>query len=353
MASPNLILDVDGEQYDNWITAEVELSLDTIATRFSMKYLDRRAGSVSDQFPSGSIVVGTQCVVSLGDRPLFVGYIDRLTQTLSGDDRIWVAEGRSKTGDLVDCSAVHKTSTWQNKTALEIIADLCEPFDIRVFSEPDNERFKRFAIIEGESAFSAIDRICKVRGLIPISSSQGSLLLTRLGEGSSTPLPTELMISRTIEQDITDRYSDYLSHSSDVDGKGSKQDPAVTRYRPLVIVPSVPSTAPQQETRVQWELAIRAGRSERYRCTMLGLVDQEGRPYSTGQLYAVEDIQLGIQEILCCARAVFRVSDSEAVTELELCRPESYSLRDYPEKLLSGTTKRGKKLVKRTKAPKK
>lgn len=350
---PNLVLDVEGEQYDNWITAEVELSLDTIATRFSMKYLDRRQSALADQQDTGSIVVGNQCVVSLGSVPLFVGYIDRLTQSLSGEDRTWTAEGRSKTGDLVDCSAVHKTSTWKNKTALEIITDLCQPFGIAVYStSPDTERFPRFAIIEGETVFNSIDRLCKVRGWIPISSNSGSLFLTRVGEGSSQQLQSELMISRTVEQDFSDRYSDYLAHATDVDGKASLQDPNVTRYRPLVIVPSVPSSAQQQKTRAQWELAIRAGRSERYRCTMLGMEDASGGPYGAGKLYMVEDTRLSVQDTLVCARCVFRVSESEAVTELELCQPETYSLREYPQKLLSGTTKKGKKLTKKTKAPK-
>ena len=352
--TPNLVLNVDGEQFEHWISAEVEQSLDTIAWRFSMKYLDRRQSNLADQSDTGSIVIGNRCTVILGIAPLFQGHIDRLTQSLSGDDRTWTAEGRSVTGDLVDCSAVHKTSTWRNKTALEIIQALCEPFGIPVLCpDGDDERFARFAIIEGETVFNAIDRLCKVRGFIPVNSSLNWLFLRRFDDTVSIPLPMELIISRTIEQDFSDRYSDYVAHATDIDGKGSQQDSNVTRYRPLVIVPQVPSTAEQQKTRAQWEQAIRAGRSERYRCTVLGLVDMNGDPYEPGRLYRVEDTQLNVQETLLCARVVFRVSESESVTELELCRQESYSLRDFPEKLLSGTTKKGKKITKKvTKAPK-
>lgn len=352
-----LILEVEGIRHDDWISAEVELSLDSLAHRFSLRYLDQRE-SVQTDNPTPSIQIGSPCTLSILDDGgildnVITGYVDKLRQTLSGNERVWTADGRSKTGDLVDCSAIHKTGTWKQKTAKEIIRDLCEPFEIGVSSDTDTERSSRFAIEEGETVFDAIDRLCKVRGLLPITLPNGNLHLTRIAETPPVRFPIEQAYDRKIEQDFSNRFSDYLSHATDVDGKGSKQDTVVERYRPLVIVPEFQSTPAQRTTRVQWELAVRAGRSERYHCTMIGLTDPDGGLYLPGKLYAVEDTRLEVSDSLVVARSVMRVGETEAVTDLELCRPESFALREYPNKLLSGTTKKGKKITHKTRAPKK
>lgn len=358
----SLIIAVGGRPLTHWITCEIERGLDTFAHRFSLRYVARR-NTVSQAIEaatarvrrepytdtredSADVALGSHVAIYWAGELLLTGNVDSLNQHITGDEQTWSAEGRSLTGDLVDCSATHKTGTWSAKSALQIARDLCEPFGLEVISkEHDAETFSRFAIEEGESVFDALDRLCKVRGLLPITRPTGGVELLRISaDQKSVELQTAnyRSVDRSLEQNISQRYSHYLLHGTDVDERANVTDSAVKRYRPLVVVGDSRATAAQARTRATWERAVRAGRSERIRYQIPSAVSDTGLTFAPGLLVQILDFEFRTYGSLVIARSVLRVSDREVMSEIELCRPESYSLREFPDKLLSGTTVKGK-----------
>lgn len=124
--------------------------------------------------------------------------------------------------------------------------------------------------------------------------------------------------------------------------------PAVTgmRHRPMVIVADSASDRTQLEKRALWEQNVRYGRSVRVRYTMPGVLDPDGFPWAPGKQYHVKDDMLGVEETLLCVRASIRSTKDELDTELELTRPESFSLLEWPDSLLNLVTQRGRPRVK-------
>jgi prophage tail gpP-like protein len=345
---------VDGLSYEGWISVEIERALDDFAQRFSLRYLDRWA---SDQQP-WPIRAGAACTVVYGDETLITGYVNRARFTASGDAWTLSADGRSKTGDLVDCSATHATSFWRNKTASAIASDLVAPFglSVRVEGADDTQLYPRFGLEEGESVHAALDRLCKVRALVPTTSPGGDVVLKQLGTGGSAILlQTEQAIQHELSEDDSDRFSAYLVRATGVGtveqafSKAVASDPAVKRFRPLVVIGDAPAGTVQAKTRAEWERNIRAGRSEKLRYTMPGALAIDGHTYTPGKLYHISDSMLGVDETLVCSRAVLRAAERELVTDIELCRPETYAALSYPKKILTGRTKTGRAIVKKTK----
>lgn len=347
-----LRLEIDGVKFEGWLTVEVERSLDSFAHRFSLRYLDRWQ---QEPWP---IRRGAACTLSYGDELLVTGHVNRAHFRAGPGEWTLSAEGRSATGDLVDCSATHATGSWANRTASQITADLIAPFGLTVKVQadaPDTQLFPRFALEVGESVHSALDRLCKVRALLPITSAQGQVELLQVGTGNVLDFPLDSAIERMYEEDDSERFSAYLLRATGVGSvaeayvQATYMDPGVARFRPLVVIGDSPSNTAQAKTRATWEANVRAGRSERVRFVMRGLTDGRGLTYVPGRLYAVRDPVLGVDETLVVARAVARVGEKEAVTELEFARPDAYTTLAYPSKLLVLQSKTGIRRVKKTK----
>lgn len=175
---------VDGKAYAGWTRLEVQRGIEQIAGGFALQL----ASVYPDAQAPVQLREGLSCEVQLGDDLVISGYIDDLEtdDTESGSSVKLV--GRDKTADLVDCSAIHKTGNWRGVHLVQIVTDIAKPFGIAVVVAPGTdtgEVFKRFALEEGEKAFDAIDRACRLRGVLVTSSPDGNLLITTASTTSS------------------------------------------------------------------------------------------------------------------------------------------------------------------------
>jgi prophage tail gpP-like protein len=349
---PKLTLLADGQVYNNWDSVEIERSLDQFAHRYSLQtFVPFDAEWTLEQ--------GMTCTLAYGTEVLVSGYTNRV-RYLASDNRFLIAvEGRSKTAELVDCSATHKTGSWNQKTATEIIRDLINPYSIGVSAGEvdlnDTEKFSRFAIMEGETVFSAIDRACKTRGLLPLTTPEGDIELWGTFEGQ-TPiaLSAKHVIGAELYLEDANRYSDYLVRATGIGSavdarvKAQATDESITRFRPLVVVGDAAAGTAAAKTRAVWESTVRAGRSQRLRLTMIGATNSEGETYQPGQIYAVRYEPFGIDDALLLERAVLRLSSRELVTDLELCPATAYSQAERADINITALTKRGKAIRKKT-----
>lgn len=333
-----IVLTVDGKRFDGWLSAEVEKSLDQFAHRFSLSYLDRWNGD------PWQIRAGSACTVSWDQTLLVTGHVNRARFRASENEWMLSADGRSLGGDLCDASAVHATGSWSAKSMKQIADDLLKPYGKTATVRGDDEPFARFALEDGETVFAAIDRMAKVRALLPLQTADGNVTIGRVGTGSVAKLDMTYVITSQLAEDDSDRHSEYLVRGIGADGaKAVARDGAVKRYRPLVVIGDAPSNTARAMVRAEWERNIRAGRSERVMYTLRG-----AHLHEPGQLMQITDPVLGVDERMILVRTVLRSSERELVTEYELGRPEAYQPLEYPEKLLSGRTKRGKAIRHRT-----
>lgn len=320
-------LEVDGQNFIGWFEAEIERELDSFAQRFSLAYIENAAGQ------PWAIRSGSQCVLYWLDEPLITGYVNRATMRATDKDWQLLVEGRSTTSDLVDCSAVHATGSWTDRTPSQIANELANPFGIKVTvrAENGNEPFTRWVLEAQETVHDVFDRICKQRAMLPVTTPSGNAAFIRVGEGNTKSLPLAAAYSRELVEDDSTRHSEYRIYStSRSQERAIVPDSGVQRYRPTIILSDTKGGQAGMKSRGEWERNVRAGRSERLRYSLMGVYT-----HAPGQLIEVQDPVLGVDAVLVLASSVTTCSENEVRTVWELSRPEAYQTREYPPKKLT------------------
>ena len=332
---PDVILQVGGRNYGGWKSVRITLGMEQIAGTFDL--------SVSERFPgqpqAWPILPGDECRVLVKGRPVITGYVDDVAPSYDRESHGVQVTGRDRTGDLVDCSAGHKSGEWHGATLERIAADICAPFGIKVVAAAaTGKAFPRFALQEAESAFEALERAAKMRGVLLMSDGNGNLILTRAATGR---VGTALVKGQNIERasgqfSHKDRYSRYIikgqapgseysTPEHNAQTKAVAEDKAVLRHRPLIILAEAGDGATYAD-RAKWERNIRAGRASRVSCTVTGWEHADGL-WLPNRLVRVRDDFLGVDGDLIIAQVVLSLdADAGSQTQLELCRREAFDL---------------------------
>ena len=351
---PEFVLRVGSEKFTGWVEVTIEKSLDQFAHLFTLRYCDRWTleGEPWQIFP------GENCILLYGRQVLITGYITETDHVMSGNTYDLSASGRSLTCDLVDCSAIYKTGQWKNQTLLQIVKDLCDPFGLGVEDRASiSRKFKRFELEDGETAFDAIDRACRIRACMPITTTEGGVAIVRsdtatpVTEGGLTlnvglageAFDLNIVKQRQLHHSEADRYSDYIfkgqtgadaeffSHNATTQ-KGTAQDASITRYRPLLIMSEGSGDKADLGERALWERNMRASKSDRVTYTVDGLTDPNGLVWEPGKRYKVKDDLLKINKTLLVSSVQFSLGSEGLTSVLELISPESFSMLELPER---------------------
>jgi len=285
---------------------------------------------------------------TLGDETLIDGYIDRLTIVYDGRRHSIKVEGRDRTADLADCSAVHSPDEWHQVGLSELAGILAAPFDVAVAVEPGldlGRPFERFKIRQGETALEALDRACRQRAVLPVSDGRGDLLLTRSGRhdmGTLTLGHEPISASAVLSDD--ERYSRYIVKGQrpandrfngpvTTAAVATAEDPNVARHRPLLLLAEEPGDAEILAQRAKWEAATRAGRARSVAVTLRDW-RRDGRLWAPGASVAYSDPFMGLTEAarMIVAKVEFTVSHKEgSLTRLELRSEAAFAPNPLPD----------------------
>jgi prophage tail gpP-like protein len=172
---------INGKSYLGFEEITVTRSIEAAAGSFGARF------STKVPWP---FLPGAEVEVLLDGEPVAYGFIDKVTPALSTSGRRFAIEGRDRTGDLVDCAAGTTPNLangfdvafgeWFSTRLEVIVAELCRPYGIEVFPwglvlEP----FPIFSLQPGESAWEAIERACRLRGVLAFPDGGGNLILAR------------------------------------------------------------------------------------------------------------------------------------------------------------------------------
>ena len=334
---PDVTLIISGRRLAGWTSATVTRALETIAGRFQIALTERDPGAEVRR----AIAQGEACSVELdGDRVL-TGYVDSVAPSYDDESHSITVVGRDATGDLVDCSAASTPGEWHEATLLDIASALCAPFGVPVRAEVDvGAPFRKFRIEEAESVFESIERACRFRGVLPLSSGDGALVL---GAPSRTRAGVRLergvnILSASGTASWLDRYSqytllgqqpgsDFLSPTAAAHVSAQASDPGVTRHRPLTIVGEQALDTAEAQARVEWEASVRAARARSATVTVQGWRETEGGAlWAPGRLVHVTDDWLGLDRELLVSTTAQSIDDGGTLTRLTLY-PENAFVR--------------------------
>jgi prophage tail gpP-like protein len=338
-----VLLVVDGVAYEGWQQMRVQRGIEQIAGAFVLQVTLKWAGQ-DDPYEMRE---GLPCQVLIGQDVLITGYIDEYEPSYDAENSTITVHGRGKTADLVDCSAIYKTGQWHNVGLLQIVQDIVKPFGIGVVVVVDldlGDPFKSFALEECEKAFDAIDRACRMRGVLCADTPAGEVLLTLTSnESSDVQLVEGVNIkSAGAKHSWKERYSQVTlkGQSKGDDGewgatvahiKAQASDAEINRYRPLVVIAEHGAGIATLKERAQWETKVRMGRGKRGHIEVVGWRTgkngQEGPLWTPNTLVYINSPRLKLDREMLIVDCEYEVDDKKGhSTKLTFCRPEAFEV---------------------------
>lgn len=354
---------VDGRIYGGWLEISVERSIEQIAGSFELQLTARWPGADVAQ----GLREGLPCEVRLGGETVLTGYVDSYEPDLTSASTGIRVSGRCKTGDLVDCAAIYKTGAWRGVKLDRIVRDIVAPFGLKVeiaLGVDMGETFKRFALEDGERAFDAIDRACRLRAILCTSTPAGNVLLTLASDESTGVSLREGVNIKRIQavHSWKERHSvvilkaqtpgdDDESGAAAAQLKVTAKDAEINRYRPLVVMAEHHTSSGSLADRAAWEVKVRMGRGKRGRLTVVGWRTgkdgMEGPLWKPNTLVRVDSGRMNLNDDMLIVACSYQLSAGGLATELTFVRREAFELvegasRPRLGKRLSDRTNRDK-----------
>ena len=314
----SLSLIIGASLFASWQSIQVDQSLDQLAHTF-------RFESPIDSKDLKGLKVNQPCEVWLGERICLSGYTEGQTLQAGASGLRLQIKGRSKTADLVDCSATLNLN--QPSTLEQIAQSLCELYGIAVIVQtPTNPPFEKFRL-RAENIFAGLSKLAKQRNCLLLTDERGNLILTRAGhQRSSVILTAENIESLRYTQDYSGRFSHYQVQGQSMIGKeykGEAKDPQVERPRHKMESLNAHNQADCQD-KADWLKRRLSGQSEILEVTVSGIEAAPGQPWQLNTLLTVHLPEIHLKSEFLIVSIQLNVGKDGSRTTLKLKKVEAY-----------------------------
>jgi prophage tail gpP-like protein len=343
-----LSLTVGNQTVTGWQRVSVTRPLAAIPASFSIEATERYPNAADIDLKPGQ-----PCTVKIGADLVLTGYVDRYTSSISASQHTIRVEGRSKSEDLVDCSAlVAGTSAGSasqeglqvlNGSTLDIVRKLAAPYHVDVQSTAgDGIQVPQFNINLGETVWEIIDRITRYSEMIVYDMPDGSIMLAKVG---TEAMGSGFKVGDNVETadvmfSMDQRYSEYEGHLISMMALGTDagvnmpgvgeivRDDEVPRFRKLyVISEQFVLGTPLAGKRAIWEKNRRWGQSFNFTVTCDAWRDTAGKLWSPNMLAPIEAPQLKLAHRDWLIGTVTYLRDESGQhAHLGLWPPEAFSV---------------------------
>lgn len=340
---------VGGQIYAGWERVAVTRALDAAAGTFSLRVTDR--WSVNSK--PWEINPGDACEVRLGGETVISGYVDLVRPGFGPESHDVEVQGRDRSADLVDCSAVHSPDEWRRIDFLALASTLCAPFGVQARAEVDvGPPFDLAKLEQGESVLEALARHAKMRRLLVAPDGQGNVVITRAGARRADVelVQGQNIIDASGTLDWSERYSDYIvkgqanfGEDTDVEAEahvqGQARDPFIQRYRPLLLIADTDANPATAQERAEWEASVRLGQSAQAEITVQGWRQSPGGAlWLPNLLVGVRAPWLRLDGEMLIREVTFIKGEGGTVTQLSLVSPLAFA----PEPISESGPKKAK-----------
>lgn len=321
---------VDGKEYSGWKEVEITRSMESAAGAFALSVSERRPWSI---IPNRRAEVRDRGV------PLAVGWIDKASSSFAATSHNRKVIGRDLTADMVDCSAMNEEVEWTGLDLYELSTRLADPFGLDVVQDTFvGDPFEVFRLQPGETAWEALERACRMRGLLAHADRFGALRLAKPGSKRSlvSLVEGQNILEASIEVDRSARFSNYTVRgqsqgSNNWNGElaaqpeGTAVDLAVERYRPLMVLGESNVTPTVAQDRAQWEAAVRAARGSKLVLKVQGWHQASTpSPWDVNMVAPCVIPYFGLDDELLITSLTHSQGASGTFTKLELMRPDAF-----------------------------
>lgn len=334
--SDAILLRVNGTDYGGWKEVEISAGIERQARDFSLSVTDRWPGQ--SEIPR-RVRPGDVCEVFIGADKVLTGYVDSTPIRYDGTTVSVGVRGRSKTADLVDCSAEHKAGQWRNASIEQIARDLALPYGIEVVAEASTgARISEHQIQPGETIFECIDRLLTIRQLLATDDADGRMVFINPGSGGRAGTALKVgdnVLSGEAGLDYKDVFSKYVvkgqrsgtdfDHGSTVaEVSATALDQSARRSRLLVVQQSGQADPSICADRAKYEHLHRKAKALESVYTVQGWRQKDGALWMPNQLVQVIDPIIGFNDWMLVTEVAWRISDSGTTSVIKVGPVDGY-----------------------------
>lgn len=332
--SDDLTIRVGGRVLSGWNDIRVTRGVERVVSDFDI--------GMTEHYPGADMVEiqpGQPCEVYLGDDLVITGYVDRYIPEFDAHQHTIRVTGRSKTQDIVDCSAVWPGSQIMNGTVLAIAQTLCQPFGITVRALDDvGAAIPQTNLNVGDTPFDVIEPMARFRGLLMYDDAKGNLVFAQGGKvlAASGFKQGENIEAAGMVYSMDQRFSDYgafrvkLQALADSGNEANLitdiEDKDVPRYRPKFLVAETNDGGFDiAVARAKWEMVRRKGRSAAAHVVCDSWRDESGALWMPNTLATVDIPKLKLAPVTWLISEVTYVRNAQGThARLVLMHPDSF-----------------------------
>lgn len=354
--SDYVTLTVNGQDYAGWKSVRIEAGLERVARSFELSVTDHWPGSAEQ---TRRIKPGDLCEVRIGDDLVCTGYVDATPINYDAGAITVMIRGRSKTADLVDCSASNSGGQFKGQKAEAIAGKLAAQYGLDVVTEVDTGApLTDHQNQQGESAFESLDRIAKQRQLLMTDNAAGALVMASPGSGGRAQTALVLgqnVLSASAGFDYSEVYSHYQvkgqvgkggadadwgdnSAAQAAQSFGAATDNSIKRRRVLIVRQTGQADAATCKQRAAYEQQVRAAKAGEIRYKVAGWRQADGSLWRPNQTVRVTDAIMQIDIDLLISEVIYTLDDS-MLTELVVLPAGAFATE--PQAKATAKSKRG------------
>jgi prophage tail gpP-like protein len=341
----------DGVDFGNFVSIEVGLNLETVASSFSFN----ATASEDELLP----ILESDYIEIIADDSftILTGTVDKYSVNYNKDSHNIVVTGRSLLSDLVDSTVVG----FQEYDKINFV-QLCQnviddlKIDVKVINNAGVIKdFESVAAAEtGQTAFEFLEPFARKRQVLLTTNGAADLVITRgsniLSNNSLQHLiddNSNNINSATKEINIAPLYNKYIAQGNMnpidfsefnsvqdlVDQVGIAIDSEIREQKVYEFFVEQTSDADTLQKRAEWELSLRRARSFVYNCTLQGH-SANGEVWKPNVLHHINDDFANINDILLCNKVIFKYDLKKgSTTELQFAQKNAYTLQAEKDKI--------------------
>lgn len=344
-----ITLEVNGVEYENFVSASCDIRLDALSNTFSFE-------AVAPENEPLPFKGGDSCKVSVDGETVLTGFIEVIDVSYDDDSHTINVSGRDKTGDLADSTIdTIPDISGENLTLKLLIERVIKSLelDLQVIDEVEPEPFNVAVDIAapepGDNAFQFIEGYARKRQVLLTSNADGNIVIASNSETNAIGAVQHIIgatdnnvLSANFSFDTTGRFNLYkiksslnptsLNNAGDTDlaslvnQRGGVFDIDIRTGRQLILISETSLSNAECERRAKWEADIRKARGLLYSATVEGF--RSGNElWQINRLYQIVDDFVGKEETMLCNSISFNYDlDSGSTTELGFVGRKAYTL---------------------------
>ncbi len=347
-----VILRVNGQEWGGWTSVRISAGIERIARDFNVEITRSWPGDTDQVVRQSRIKNGDLVEVLIGTDKVLTGFVEATPVRYDARSISTGISGRSKTADLIDCSAT--PSQYAGRSLVQVATELAKPFSITVVDAGGTSGvLQGVQADQGETVMDVLNKMLGLQQALAYDNAQGELVIGGIGsqQAHTALVLGENILSCDTEKSIRDRFSSYQvsgqrTGNNDDFGEATTTairaqtvDAGVARYRPMIIRQTGNATTATCGSRSEFEMRQRAARTDEVTYSVQGWRQGDGSLWRPNMQVIVFDPVLGFNNRqMVIAEVNYQQDENGTITEIRVGPPDAY----LPEPAKPGKRKKKK-----------